>query len=230
MPSRFIQTTIVNEVSEHAISAIFLPKVEAGDLPASLRTSFGVQNVIRLPSEQNVSPAVRKRGLDLHGADAPFAYITAPWFVSAFFDGDNTVDSGFIETVLYEESIIMESSPPMLTSLSSMLNHASGVAIGAYVGVQTATAMGNPLLMFMTVPIGMLIIGSAAGVGMALEHGLRDMILKVLNVQPAIRLGGPSESHYVHAIQAPKPRVKARRGKTPKPRVARHVDQPTETE
>jgi len=37
--------------------------------------------------------------------------------------------------------------------------------------------------MFITVPFGMLIVGTAAGVGSALELGLRDRILKLLKVQ-----------------------------------------------
>jgi hypothetical protein len=84
---------------------------------------------------------------------------------------------------LNENVILIEQSMPVLTNLASFLQKATGVAIGACVGMTAANTLGNRLLLFVTVPFGILIVGTASGVGSALELGLRDRLLKTLKVK-----------------------------------------------
>ncbi len=72
--------------------------------------------------------------------------------------------------------IPFESSPLSGESLGNLVNIA-GYGIGAYVGIVTA---GSTPLLFITVPLGMIICGAAAGVARALEEGLKNKILKLL--------------------------------------------------
>lgn len=188
---RLIQTTVASEHSESAISVIFVSNTSSDDVPHStVVPSYGA--VPSTPTVQHRDEVSKPdhiqtlRGLGLTNIiDLPLSSaIDVSWMVNAFFAGDyaNT-DTDLIAYVLDNNAIIIEQSPPELTSLTSFLQKSTGVAIGAYVGVAAATALGNPLLMFITVPFGMLIVGTAAGVGSALELGLRDRVLTLLKVQ-----------------------------------------------
>ena len=88
-----------------------------------------------------------------------------------------------VASFLNENVILIEQSMPVLTKLASFLQKATGVAIGACVGMTAANTLGNRLLLFVTVPFGILIVGTASGVGSALELGLRDRLLKTLKVK-----------------------------------------------
>jgi hypothetical protein len=82
----------------------------------------------------------------------------------------------FRQALLFENVIVVEQSPPDLQSFTHLVTHATGVAVGAYVGASVAS---GPLL-FITVPAGMIVMGAASGIGKALEAGLREAILKWL--------------------------------------------------
>jgi hypothetical protein len=92
--------------------------------------------------------------------------------------------------------IVIEQSPPELASLAGLLKQGGGVAVGAFVGLHAAS---GPMLL-VTVPAGIIIVGAAAGLGSALEAGLRDLLLKFM--QGEGRRSGPASSGG--ASQAPR--------------------------
>jgi hypothetical protein len=74
--------------------------------------------------------------------------------------------------------IIVERSPPTAETVMSLVSKGSGVAIGAYLGFHTFE--NAPLLLYATVPGGMLLCGTAAGVAEALQLGLRERLYRWL--------------------------------------------------
>lgn len=79
---------------------------------------------------------------------------------------------------LLAENIIIERSPPEYISLSSALARASSVVVGTYLGQMSA---GNdPQLMFITIPAGILVVGSVLGVARGLEEGLHKSIARLV--------------------------------------------------
>ena len=83
--------------------------------------------------------------------------------------------------LLQSESVIVTRSPPVQDSFQSLAKMASSVAMGAWVGTEVASALGQPILMFLTVPAGMLIISAASGISKALENGLYDWLSRKLD-------------------------------------------------
>lgn len=89
--------------------------------------------------------------------------------------------SQFLITAVFSEQIVIEQSPPTLASLASLFTKASGVAVGAYVGFEAS--VDHPLLLLITVPMGMMICGPAAAIATALEAGLQARLLAWLSVE-----------------------------------------------
>ena len=180
---RLIQTTIASDHSECAISAIFVPN-QSGEGPSGVFQDFrnaGVQFIIELSFESRENKT-QDRENELRHID----FINEEWMVNTFFEGDyENTDTDLVAFFLNENVILIEQSLslPSLTNLTSFLQKATGVAIGACVGMTAANTLGNRLLLFVTVPFGILIIGTASGVGSALELGLRDRLLKSLKVK-----------------------------------------------
>jgi hypothetical protein len=172
---RLIQMTIASDHTESAMSAIFVPNQrseETSGVFQSLRNA-GVQLILELQ--------VEGRENEPHHV----GFINEEWIVNTFFDGDyENTDTDLVASFLNENVILIEqSSLPVLTNLASFLQKATGVAIGACVGMAAANTLGNRLLLFVTVPFGILIVGTASGVGSALELGLRNRLLKTLKVK-----------------------------------------------
>jgi hypothetical protein len=85
----------------------------------------------------------------------------------------------FVRAVIFEDVVPFEESPLDLTSIAHLVQTASGVGIGAYAGFVVA---GPTPLLFIALPVGMLIGGSAAGIARALEAGLEYRILRLMGV------------------------------------------------
>jgi hypothetical protein len=83
----------------------------------------------------------------------------------------------FLTYASYAEVIPFESSPLDAKSLASVVTSASGVGAGGYFGFLVAG--GSPAAII-TVPLGMIIGGAAAGVGRALEEGLYETVLDLI--------------------------------------------------
>lgn len=75
--------------------------------------------------------------------------------------------------------IPFQESPLDLHSLAELAVKATGVSLGAYAGF---VASGGTPLVLITVPAGMVLAGAAAGIGKALEEGLRRKILTLMGV------------------------------------------------
>lgn len=71
-----------------------------------------------------------------------------------------------------ENAIVVQNSPPVLTSLKDLLASSNGVAIGGFIG--GAASLENLPLMLLTVPLGMVVVSASVGVSQALQHGLRE--------------------------------------------------------
>lgn len=83
----------------------------------------------------------------------------------------------FAKILAFAPVVPFENSPLHLDSVATLITGASGVGLGAYAGFVVA---GSSPLIFVTVPMGMIIFGAAAGVANALEQGLRTRLLKVI--------------------------------------------------
>ena len=83
-----------------------------------------------------------------------------------------------VEFVL-EQDIIIEQSPPVAIPFKDLLKKTNApILMGAYMMGQSI-AGDHPILMFVTVPGGIIVIGSALGVAEALAAGLNKQIKKL---------------------------------------------------
>jgi hypothetical protein len=86
----------------------------------------------------------------------------------------------FVEQAVFTDVVPFEESPLELTSIAALIKQATGVGLGAYVGFLVA---GGPTpLLFLTIPAGMVIMGTASGVAKALEVGLNYRLLRLMGV------------------------------------------------
>ena len=74
--------------------------------------------------------------------------------------------------------VVIEQSPPVAIPFASLLRKASSVTIGTMMGA--AVAIDNPPLMFITIPAGIIVVGSAMGVSKGLERGLAKKIERLM--------------------------------------------------
>jgi hypothetical protein len=80
---------------------------------------------------------------------------------------------GIVEYVLNAE-VVIERSPPTVELLKNLARSSPSVAIGSYIGV--GSAHGSYPLMMITVPLGIIVVGSAIGVSQGLRRGLNKSI------------------------------------------------------
>jgi hypothetical protein len=96
---------------------------------------------------------------------------------------ENKEGEAFIRLIcdeaVFSRMIPFQESPLDLHSLAELTVKATGVGIGAYAGF---VASGGTPLVLITVPLGMVLVGAAAGLGRALEEGLRKRILSLMGV------------------------------------------------
>lgn len=78
----------------------------------------------------------------------------------------------FVEKLL-NESIVLERSPPITETLAHLFHSATSTSLGVLVGMHISP---DPLLMLVTVPGGILLMGAAFGVSKGLERGLSKAI------------------------------------------------------
>jgi hypothetical protein len=94
----------------------------------------------------------------------------------------NIVNRPIVDYLKYEFPIVVEQSPPLTITLAQLLKNASSTTIGTLLGV--AAAGENYPLMFITVPAGIIVVGSAYGVSKGLEAGLAKRIEKLMKWKP----------------------------------------------
>jgi hypothetical protein len=88
--------------------------------------------------------------------------------------GDWKVENPGIVEFLRNADIVYENSPPLSLPLREIAKAGAPVVIGTFLGYNVAD--GNYLLMYVTIPGGIMVIGSAIGISRALENGLNKFI------------------------------------------------------
>ena len=95
-----------------------------------------------------------------------------------------------------ERVIVIEQSPPFLTSLKELLLSSNGVAIGGFIGA--AAGMEHPVFLLATVPLGIVVVAAAVGAGLAtqqvMQQVIRERLLLLLDGKAEVTNGNPSES------------------------------------
>ena len=77
---------------------------------------------------------------------------------------------------LLETDIVVEQSPLSFIPFKELLSAKSSIGIGAFTGAVAGLASGMPLIMLVTVPLGILLVGTTVGVTKGLERGLERMV------------------------------------------------------
>jgi hypothetical protein len=99
--------------------------------------------------------------------------------ITRMLSGESVRNPEIIDYVL-QQSIILEHSPPVAIPFKNLLKKTnSALLIGAYVGY--ASAGDNPALMILTVPGGIIVVGSALGVADAMAYGLNKQIKRLFD-------------------------------------------------
>jgi hypothetical protein len=86
---------------------------------------------------------------------------------------------GDIADEIWRGDVVYEQSPPKTTKLSTLIKKSSAAAIGTFIGTQVAGA-DYPLL-FVTIPAGIIIVGSAFGISRGLELGLAESVNRLFD-------------------------------------------------
>jgi hypothetical protein len=82
---------------------------------------------------------------------------------------------GLVQEIL-EAGVVIERSPPESVTFASLLRGASSVTIGTLLG--DGVAGGSYPLMFVTIPFGIIVIGSAIGISKGLQDGLQREVAR----------------------------------------------------
>jgi hypothetical protein len=79
---------------------------------------------------------------------------------------------------VYDQDVVIEQSPPKAVKFKDLLKSSNtALLIGAYIG--QATAGDNPALLLLTVPGGIIVVGSALGVADAMADGLNKHVKRL---------------------------------------------------
>ena len=127
-----------------------------------------LKSVIEAPDKELI-----RRFLDscLYGA-------TYPWSEQ----GSDVRNPRLVDHLL-DQKIVIERSPPKAVALRRLIGSNSIMTIGAAMGYALAPHT-EPLLLLITVPTGIAVIGSAAGVATGLQNGLHEAVKKwIFNLQ-----------------------------------------------
>jgi len=87
--------------------------------------------------------------------------------------GYRVANPGVVEFLL-KTDIVLEGSPPFPLPMVKIAKGGAAVVIGTFLG--WGIADGNYPLMFVTIPAGIVVIGSAIGISKGLENGLNKWI------------------------------------------------------
>jgi hypothetical protein len=100
-----------------------------------------------------------------------------------------------------ESTVVIEQSPIEELSMQQLVARATSWSLGTYLGVTAAAS--SPALAVITIPLGVIIMGTAAGISRGLEAGLHRAIER--------RLVGPRQ-RSPSAPEKTKPKRRSRRG------------------
>jgi len=99
---------------------------------------------------------------------------TSLHFASTMLTAHRPYRNEKIAHFLLEMPVVIENSPPEDVPFATLFKNASNVTIGSYVGLEAAS--GHPLLLFLTVPAGIIVVGAAIAVSKAIDNGLNKSV------------------------------------------------------
>jgi hypothetical protein len=74
---------------------------------------------------------------------------------------------------LLAEKVVIETSPPIAETLAHFLRHATSISLGVLLGMGVTH---DPLIMVITIPAGVILMGAAMGITKGLERGLAKRV------------------------------------------------------
>ncbi len=173
------ETTIVNPGTELAPHFFIIPKRSWED--EAKFSNVNLDNILATMKELGLKPHCTISAVRIaHG-------LTAVLTIDGVHDDridnlnqlvvENAGVYSFAVKVANRPLIPFERSPLTSEALADILKN-SGMTVGAALGFYAG--VGDPLLLFILVPAGIIICGAAKGIADALQEGLRDKILKSL--------------------------------------------------
>ncbi|MEK7994426.1 MAG: hypothetical protein AAB403_11540 [Planctomycetota bacterium] len=85
-----------------------------------------------------------------------------------------------IVNFVYEQSIILEQSPPQAVLFKDILKKTNGkLYVGTFMGI--GASYDYPALMFVTIPLGIIVVGSAMDVSEAMGAGLNKVVKRMFD-------------------------------------------------
>jgi hypothetical protein len=168
-PERLIQTTLAYEGK--SASFIWAEGVSRRALKELFRSPL-------LRDQDVVSSAAREKHVSAVAwaaqcIDDPFNRRNAPLDPVDVWNGEVP----WAGPLLDSKQVVITRSPPTLTSFKLLAHGASLVVVGVWLGSELAHAAGVPLLTFVSVPAGMMVVGAASGIGKGLETGLSQWLV-----------------------------------------------------
>jgi hypothetical protein len=170
---RVIQTELYNDDVQHEYSVI----------TSNLGVSFAWFNTGELayPIDELIVPIVHKASNEIpRFLDIVLQGVETRDFEKRLHDG-RVINKPIVD-YLVNYPVIVEQSPPEAIPFSALLKKSSSSVIGTMIGV--AAAHENTALLFVTVPAGIIVVGSAFGVAKGLERGLAHKIEKLMKWKP----------------------------------------------
>src|SRR5262249_15270162 len=79
----------------------------------------------------------------------------------------------YFTRALLAQYIVIERSPPIAFTVANILRNATSVSLGVLVGTGLSP---DPLIMSITIPAGILLMGPVMGISRGLERGLARLI------------------------------------------------------
>lgn len=107
-------------------------------------------------------------------ADLSIQNVRSAGAEGAILKGEWNVINPVITTAVLNAQIVYESSPPQLLPVREIAKAGAPVVIGTFLGYEVAD--GSYPLMFITIPVGIIVIGSAIGISRGLENGLNKFV------------------------------------------------------
>lgn len=154
--------------------------------------NFGVAAAFFKSEDSSILPSVIGDVLDgqlILAEDGAAARHFLPIFLENLFRGIEQPEDALIVRASREfepylrffndSTVVIEQSPPSGLEWQLMVKSASSVTIGTFVGLSIAPS--NSPLLLLTIPAGIIVVGTAIGISRGLENGLNKKIATLIN-------------------------------------------------
>jgi hypothetical protein len=82
---------------------------------------------------------------------------------------------------IFQQSVIVESSPPEIIPFHQLLSKPSILVVGTLLGAQLS---GLTEMLFLTAPAGIIVVGSAVSIARAIDKGLNHYVDRLFDEEP----------------------------------------------